>query len=211
MSVTVIIPAYNEEKYLGGVLAPLVETPEVTQVVVVSDGSTDNTVAVAQSFGVEVIALPENIGKGGAIAEGLKNAKEEVVLFLDADLIGLTARHVQQLVQPVLKGEADMTVGVFEGGRLATDWAQVITPFLSGQRCLKREWALKIRNLEKTGFGVEVALTQFAQENNLTVKEVTLTDMSHVMKEEKLGLVRGLAYRMKMYWEIAKNVHIGGE
>jgi len=211
MNVTVIIPAFNEERYLGGVLGPLTEIEEITQIVVVSDGSTDNTIAVAAEYGVEVVALAENIGKGGAMAEGLKRADAEIVLFLDADLIGLNQQHVQQMIQPVIQGEADMTIGIFEGGRLATDMAQVIAPFLSGQRCLKKHWAEQIRNLEKTGFGVEAALTQFAQDNNLVVQEVTLADMSHVMKEEKLGLVRGFAYRMKMYWEIAKNVHIGGE
>lgn len=210
MSVTVVIPAFNEEKYLGGVLSPLLEVAEISQIIVVSDGSTDNTVAVAQAYGVEVMALSENMGKGGAMAVGLKKAQEEVVLFLDADLIGLNRQHVQQLIQPVLKGEADMTIGIFEGGRLATDMAQVIAPFLSGQRCLKKKGATQIRNLEKTGFGAEAAFTQFAWDNNLVVQEITLTDMSHVMKEEKMGLVRGFAYRLKMYWEIAKNVRIGG-
>ena len=210
MTVTVVIPAFNEERYLGGVLDPLVEIAEISQIIVVSDGSTDNTVAVAQAYNVEVIALSENIGKGGAMAIGLKRAQEEVVLFLDADLIGLSHHHVQQMIQPVVTGKADMTIGIFEGGRLATDMAQVIAPYLSGQRCVKKKWAEQIRDFEKSGFGAEAALTQFAIENDLIVEEVTLADMSHVMKEEKLGLVRGFAYRMKMYWEIAKNVRIGG-
>jgi len=42
------------------------------------------------------------------------------------------------------------------------------------------------------------------------VKQVYLSEMSHVMKEEKYGIVRGFAYRMKMYWEIAKKVRMGG-
>lgn len=210
MSVSVVIPALNEDKYLGGVISPLLGVEEITQIIVVSDGSTDNTVAVAKSYNVEVIELSENIGKGGAIAVGLKKTSEDIVLLLDADLIGLTENHIRQMIMPVIHNQADMTVGIFEGGRLATDMAQIIAPFLSGQRCLKKKWAEQIRNLDQTGFGVEAALTQFAQENNLIVKEVTLADMSHVMKEEKLGLVRGFAYRMKMYWEIAKNVRIGG-
>lgn len=211
MSVTVIIPAYNEEKYLGGVLLPLKEVGEITQIVVVSDGSTDGTVNVALSTGVDVIDLKENLGKGGAMAQGLKSAQEEVILFLDADLIGLTPRHINDLIQPVLNDEADMSIGIFDGGRLVTDMAQVIAPFLSGQRCMKKKWLVQFENMDNTGFGIEAALTAFAEEQGLRISEITLHNMSHVMKEEKHGLVRGFAYRMKMYWEVAKKVRMGGD
>lgn len=210
MKVTVVIPAYNEEKYLAGVLEPLKKLEDISQIIVVSDGSTDNTVQVAEKCGVQVIVLSENIGKGGAMAVGVNSAQEEIILFLDGDLIGLTEEHVQGLIVPVLSDEIDMTIGIFEHGRLATDFAQVLTPFLSGQRCIKKKWLYEIKDLAKTGFGVETALTNFAHEHNLRIKEVHLADMSHVMKEEKLGLIKGFAYRLKMYWEIAKNVRIGG-
>jgi len=210
MSVTAIIPAYNEEKYIGGVLAPLLEIKQVSQIIVVSDGSTDNTAPEARKWGVDVIELPENTGKGGAMSVGFKAAREEAILFLDADLIGLTRSHVLDLINPVLNDEVDMTIGIFENGRLSTDMAQVIAPFLSGQRCIKKESLCEFTGWEDAGFGVETALTLFAQEHNLRIRQVTLPAMSHVMKEEKLGLVRGFAYRMKMYWEIARKVRKGG-
>lgn len=210
MCVSVIIPAYNEEKYLSGVISPLKEIELISQIIVVSDGSTDDTVIIARSWGVHVIALENNMGKGGAMAIGLSEAREDIVLFLDADLIGLTTKHILDLITPICNDEADMTIGVFDNGRLATDVAQVIAPFLSGQRCLRKKWLEHIPNLEEAGFGVETALTIFAYQHNLRVTEVTMSDMSHIMKEEKLGFIRGFAYRMKMYWEIAKNVRIGG-
>lgn len=204
MSVTTIIPAYNEGRYINRVLAPLKEVPIISQIIVVSDGSTDNTVGEALKWDVEVVDLPVNIGKGGAMAAGFKAAREEIILFLDADLIGLTAQHITDLVMPVLRNEADMSVGIFENGRLTTDMAQVITPFLSGQRCISKKCLSRFDDWEDAGFAVEAALTRFAQQNNLRVAHVNLSGMSHVMKEEKLGLVRGFAYRMKMYWEIAR-------
>ena len=69
----------------------------------------------------------------------------------------------------------------------------------------------QIDNLAISGFGVEIVLNHFAEQNKLPIKIVHLPNMSHVMKEEKLGLVRGFAYRMKMYWEIAKSVRMGGK
>ena len=157
-----------------------------------------------------VIELHKNGGKGAALAQGLQATREDVVLFLDADLIGLTERHVLDLIKPVLNNQADMTVGIFENGRPATDMAQVISPYLSGQRCLKKIWLEQIDNLADSGFGVEAVLNYYARRHKLGVLQVTLPRMSHVMKEEKLGLFRGIVFRMKMYWEIMKNIRIGG-
>ncbi|NLX91236.1 MAG: glycosyltransferase family 2 protein [Firmicutes bacterium] len=204
MDIMAIIPAYNEERTIGNVLSALKEVSLVKKIIVVSDGSTDNTVQVARSYGVEVVELEENRGKGGALKAGLDNAKADVVLFLDADLLGLTPSHVYNLLYPVINGEADMTIGIFEKGRIATDLAQKMAPYLSGQRALKFHLLEQISDLDVARFGVEVALNRFMESSKITVKEVLLRDMSHVMKEEKLGVWKGMAARMKMYWEIIK-------
>ncbi|MGI6587779.1 MAG: glycosyltransferase family 2 protein [Peptococcia bacterium] len=210
MSVTTIIPAYNEGKYISNVLKSLQNVEEITQIIVVSDGSTDNTVQEALNWGAQVIALQENIGKGGALNIGLQYSLEDIVLFLDADLLGLTEQHILDLISPVINGQAEMTVGIFENGRLVTDMAQVLSPYLSGQRCIKKRCLEQIEDLAISGFGAETVLTHYAQQKKLQTVYVQLPKMSHVMKEEKLGLVKGFAYRMKMYWEIAKKVRMGG-
>ena len=204
METIAIIPAYNEEKNIGHVLSVLKDVALIKKVIVVSDGSTDDTVNVAKSYGVEIIELMENRGKGGAIKAGLDNFQADVVLFLDADLLGLTEKHVLNLVEPVINDEADMTIGIFEKGRIATDLAQKMAPYLSGQRALKFSLLEKISDLDVARFGVELALNRFMESSNIRVKEVLLYDMSHVMKEEKMGVWKGMAARMKMYWEIIK-------
>ena len=204
METIAIIPAYNEEKNIGHVLSVLKDVALINKVIVVSDGSTDDTVNVAKSYGVEIIELMENRGKGGALKAGLDNFQADVVLFLDADLLGLTEKHVLNLVEPVINDEADMTIGIFEKGRIATDLAQKMAPYLSGQRALKFSLLEKISDLDVARFGVELALNRFMESSNIRVKEVLLYDMSHVMKEEKMGVWKGMAARMKMYWEIIK-------
>jgi len=202
--VSVVIPAYNEEETIGDIVSVLVPIQEL-EIIVVCDGCTDNTAEVAKKAGADiVIEIPQNIGKGGAMMAGVRKAKSNVILFLDADLIGLTSDHVISLITPVVTGKADMTVGIFEKGRVATDFAQTIAPFLSGQRAVRRELLEGMSDLDASRFGVEIALTRFAVENNLRVQEVVLRDMSHRMKEEKLGLVKGIAARLRMYWEIAQ-------
>jgi glycosyltransferase involved in cell wall biosynthesis len=182
----------------------------VEQVVVVSDGSTDRTVEVARNKGAEVVELSSNIGKGGALYRGLEYIRTDVVLLLDADLVGLQEFHVKDLVEPVLKEEADITIGVFEKGRLATDFAQKIAPFLSGQRAIRADLLQNISDMEVSRFGVEVAINRYIRRNGVRVKLVNLPGLTHVMKEEKFGLVKGFKERMKMYWEILKNVYQGG-
>lgn len=204
MNVIAIIPAYNEEKTIGEVLTVLKEIDVIDRIVVVSDGSTDGTVDVAREFDVHVIELYENMGKGGAMKAGFESAEAEVILFLDADLLGLTSHHVHALLEPVLTGEAEMTLGIFGGGRMVTDLAQKVAPYLSGQRAVRRSLLEQISDMDIARFGVEVALTRQIENQDIRVKEVVLTDMSHVMKEEKLGIVKGLAARIKMYWEIVK-------
>lgn len=202
--VSVVIPALNEEETVAPIIELLVSIDLLEEVIVVCDGCTDNTAMLARDAGARVIELTQNVGKGGAMMVGVRAAGTDVILFLDADLIGLSEEGVIDLVTPVLEGRADMTVGIFEKGRVATDFAQTVAPFLSGQRAVRRSLLEGMSDLDASRFGVEIALTRYAVENDLVVEEIELKDMSHRMKEEKLGIVKGVAARMRMYWEIAQ-------
>ena len=206
MKATAIVPAFNEENNIGNVLQVLVKVDLLGEIIVVDDGSADKTAEISASYGVRVIRLNQNLGKGGAMMKGVQAATFPNLLFLDADLIGLTKEHVVSLLTPVIADECIMTIGIFEKGRFATDLAQFLAPFLSGQRAVKMDLFYKTCDLNATRFGVEVALTKYADDYALMVEEIVLKELTHVMKEEKLGLVKGMAARMKMYWEIAKFV-----
>jgi glycosyltransferase involved in cell wall biosynthesis len=213
MKVAAVIPAYNEELTISDVIATLHQVPFVTEILVVSDGSDDRTALAARRAGAAVIEHEQNQGKAGAMRTGVAATTAEVILFLDADLIGLSPAHVQALLLPVMQGEADMTVGIFDEGRLTTDLAQLVAPYLSGQRALKRYiWDSMFTDemdTELSRFGIEVALTRHVKGGGYPVMEVALEEMSHRMKEEKLGLVKGMAARLKMYYEILKYAQKG--
>lgn len=204
MRTACIIPAFNEEKTIKDVIEVVKSVKIIDEVIVVSDGSKDNTAKISRDMGVFTIEYEENKGKGAALKAGIDNANADILLFLDADLIGLTKQHVISLLEPVINDEADMTIGIFSNGRLATDLAQKVAPHLSGQRAIKKEIITNISNIDMTRYGVEVALTKLVEKENYRVKTVELKDMTHIMKEEKLGFKKGIAARMKMYWEIVK-------
>lgn len=207
MKVSAIVPAYNEVERIGAVLVTLCAAPSVEEVIVVDDGSTDGTAEVALGLGVKVVSLPKNRGKAAALDAGVCAANGDVLLFLDADLTGLRPEHVEHLISAYRQGDADMVIGVFREGRAGTDLSMRIVPFFSGQRVLSRElWERFREKAEELEFGVEMALTKLALREGWRQKRVALEGVSHIRKEEKLGLYAGVAARMRMYWDILRSL-----
>lgn len=110
--IRIVIPAYDEADSLEGVLGDL-RAAVPYEVLVVDDGSADRTAAIARASGVRCLALPCNLGYGGAVQSGLEIALEDgcdVVVLFDAD-----GQHpadaVDRVLAPVLAGEADVAIG----------------------------------------------------------------------------------------------------
>lgn len=200
-SVAVLIPAYREAEHIGPVVSAALAA-ELGRVLVVDDGSDDGTAQAARRAGAEVVELTDNCGKGGALAAGAETLSESILVLLDADLVGLKPEHIQALVEPVLKGEAEMSRGAFQGGRWGTSAAQQMAPQLTGQRAILRERLLAVPGLASSRYGVEVAITRAAKEGDWRCVDVPLAGVSQVTKEEKRGFFKGLMLRLKMYRDI---------
>jgi glycosyltransferase involved in cell wall biosynthesis len=201
--VAIIIPAYNEEARIARVLKAATASAYASEVIVVSDGSFDGTARVARQIpGVRVIDLPYNHGKGGAMAEGVRGTRAPFIAFVDADLDGLEGRHIDDIIRPILAHQCDMCVGIFRGGKVWSDTAQRVSPYLSGQRAMRRELFESIPYIEDLRMGVEIALNQAAKRRRARVLRVVLHGVSNCHKEQKLGFVKGLQARGKMYMEI---------
>jgi glycosyltransferase involved in cell wall biosynthesis len=204
MRVAALVPAYNEERTIRHTIHILQHIQEIDEIIVVNDGSQDRTAEiVAEELGVILLNLPENRGKGGAIRAGLDRTRAEVILLLDADLIGLSRQHVLDLLAPVLEGRAKTTMGVFTGGRTMTDLAQKLAPKLSGQRAILRDVISKI-DIADARYGVEVAINLYLEERGIPIYEVELPNMTHHTKEEKMGFMKGLGARFVMYYDVVK-------
>ncbi len=216
--IAVLIPAYNEEERIGAVLDLVTQIPFINQIVVVNDGSKDKTAQVAEKYPkVLLVSYSYNKGKAFALREGLKVIDKEITLFLDADLIGLTIKHVKDLATPVVFNRTTTTVGNFQGGRLRTDVGQILWgKDLSGQRAAKTEFWLKVFNeiddkeIEKLGFGIEQRITSYIKTNKVDVEYILLEGLTHIMKEEKNGMkgVFGKQGRIQMYWDIGAELFV---
>ncbi len=191
MTVSVIIPAYNESKTVKHVVDVVKSLDYILETIVVDDGSTDGTGRIAEEAGAKVIRHPKNRGKGAAIKTGFKNSKGDVAVFLDADLHNLTVDQVEKIIKPILDGEADITKTKFkrEAGRVTQLTAKPLLNFffpevkfdqpLSGQFAAKRSFLNSIK-LEDD-YGVDVGIVLDANVRGMRVKEVDIGHIDHVL------------------------------
>lgn len=222
--VAAIVPAYNEAGRIGDVLRAVAASSQVDEIIVVADGCLDSTAEEARGVAarieelfsrrvpLRVYEIKENLGKGGAMTYGAHRTDAEVLLFLDADLIGLAPSQVDTLLEPMLAASpadrADMTLGLFGAprGGVFGWWLGIChrnLAAITGQRAIRRCVFLAIPDLTRSRFGVEVAITRYVRAWKLRVTGVPLNGVTHPIKEEKIGVWRGLQHRANMYGEIA--------
>jgi len=204
MKVAAIIPAYNEEKGIADVLKAVTGASLPNEVIVVSDGSTDKTVEVAKTFPVNVIEQVPNQGKAAAMLKGVENTDAEILVFVDADLVGLTPELVDSLIRPIIEDQAEVTMGLFQDGKFSTDLAQMIFPFLTGQRAMKRSVWEGARVKKNSQYGVEVYLTKYMAKQNLRAENILLKGCTQLFKEQKGQAFEGFGRRLKMTFDIVK-------
>lgn len=203
MLVSAIIPAYNEQKTIYNLVRILKHSGLFSEVIVVSDGSKDRTSYLAKSAGAKVLNLSKNLGKGEALTAGVKEAKEKILLFFDADLSNVHKKHLEDLINPILNDEADMVIGIQPKYKDVYALNQSI-PRISGQRALKREIFESVAPDLLTGYQVEEALNDYCEVKNLRVQTIVLDGLEHLQKMFKSNFFVGLGGYIKMDWQLLK-------
>ncbi len=111
---SIVIPVYNEIRTVGRVISRVAALPLNTEIVLIDDCSTDGTREVLQTLqgldGFRIILKEKNAGKGAALRTGFEHATGDFVVIQDADL-EYDPRDIPQLIQPLLRGEADIVYG----------------------------------------------------------------------------------------------------
>ncbi len=211
--VSVVIPAFNEADRIHHVFQSLSGIDYIDEIIVVDDGSIDDTTLVVNEYHkrdprITLITNPSNLGKGQAVYSGVHASRNSVILMLDADLQKLTSAQIDLLCQPVLNGQQDMTIGVFKKGQWASDFSHWITPWLSGQRCLRTELFNVLNPEAASGYGLETALTIASHQYQWRVKRISLVGVSHPPSEIHRGSIKGFLNRLKMYIQIIRSWYI---
>lgn len=191
LTVTVVIPAYNEEETVAHVVKTVMSCRCVNEVIVVDDGSSDKTYDEASSAGANVIRHENNQGKGAALSTGFKNATGDIIAFVDADLHNLTKKQVEVMIEPIINGKTDITKTKFkrEAGRVTELTAKPLLNFffpeinfdqpLSGQFAAKKSTLTKMK-FEKD-YGVDAGIVLDADVQGLRIDEVDIGHIEHEM------------------------------
>ncbi|MDD3024820.1 MAG: glycosyltransferase family 2 protein, partial [Syntrophomonadaceae bacterium] len=182
-------------------------------IIVVNDGSSDNTAELARAEGVFLLDIKQNCGKGGAMNAALPHIDTDIIVFLDADL-GESAKQADLLIKPVMDGKADLCIAAFppprkKGGlglvkgtaarALAKAGNMKSTAPLSGQRAMTRAVLQAVTPFNE-GYGVELGMSIIALKNGFRIMEVPTT-MSH---KETGRDYKGFVHRGKQFVDVLK-------
>lgn len=199
--VCAIIPALNEETTVASVVRAAKNASLIDDVWVVSDGSTDKTAACAKEAGAQVVVHATPQGKAQAMQAGVEASGADVLVFLDADLIGLTSAHVDALASAVCRGEVMMHVGLRDRGAFLTELTRVL-PLIAGERALTRRAWMAVPTSLKQGYMIEIALNQTVRHLGGSIRRTALAGLTFRRKHQKVSLLRAGQGYVKMWMDI---------
>lgn len=206
--ISVIIPALNEESTIGQVIARIINTPQLAEVIVVDDKSMDDTVAVARKAGATVITSTK-LGKGASMKDGVLTARSEVIVFLDADILTYPDNVVEILAEPILSGEADFVKSYFarQSGRVTElvakpllsilqpdfpKFHQPLSGMIAGKKSLFGQCEFE------DGYGIDIGILLDMHRLGVRISEVCLGKLENRLQPlEQLG---------KMSREVARTI-----
>lgn len=187
--VSVVIPVLNESRRIQSVVRLALANPLVGEVLVIDDGSIDDTPELAEAAGARVLTSTM-LGKGMSMEDGLRAARHDTLLYLDGDLAGLQEDLVERMTAPVLQGWADFVKARFSrrAGRVTVLTAQPLlrTYFpelarveqpLGGIVAARRELLERVRF--ENDYGVDIGLLIDAAAMNARIAEIDIGSLDH--------------------------------
>lgn len=222
-SVSIVIPAYNEEKTIGYVIEKTTKVMDSLglpyEIIVVDDGSIDRTRENASNYKVKVLFNERNMGKGYALRRGFRSARGNIIITMDADG-SHDPKEIPLLIKPALEG-ADMVAGSrFLGGQkgytsklhilgnkiinmiIMVMTRKMITDSQTGLRAIRRE-ALKKISLDSNGFEIETEITVKMLKNGFRLQEIPIDCKK---REQGRSRIRTLHDSIKIFKTIVKSV-----
>ena len=207
VALSCIIPAYNEADRIGAVLEIVSRHPLINEIIVVDDGSADDTSRIAREFiSIQVITKSVNQGKSKAVCDGIRASHGSVLLLLDADLVGLSAEQLTELITPVIEDRADFSISL-RGNALAP-WRWLGLDYVSGERVLNRDiFVEKLDELDALpAFGLEVYINKLLTMRRSRIKVVRWDNVQSPYKIRKYGFWTGAAAEVRMLLNIAQTI-----
>ena len=206
--ISCIVCAYNEGPRIGAVLEVAAAHPLIAEVIVVDDGSVDDTAQVVARYPrVRLIPHARNQGKSRAVATGVEAARHDLLMLLDADLKGLRPADLTALAAPVLGGGARVSLSLRRNRLALFRWFGI--DFVSGERVVdKRLLADVLQDIHALPrFGIEVFMNKRIIAARLPVAIANWRTVTQSRKTEKLGWWRGVLAEWRMVFDLMDAVY----
>ncbi len=199
VSMSCVVCAYNEADSLSDILRAVDGHPLFSEVIVVDDGSTDNTADIARTFpDVRLISYAKNCGKTHALSLGITAASGDFLMLIDADLKGLKASNIFALAEPVLAGRAMVSISL-RANSLGL-YRALGLDFVSGERVLPaaliKPHVPHMQRLPR--WGAEAFMNGLITQAGLPIAVVEWSDVFNIRKAEKIGAWRGALAELSM-------------
>ena len=216
-TLTIVVPAFNEEKTIGAVLTRLFEcVPDVFEVLVVDDASRDGTAEQCRLFAereprVRVLSHPQNLGKTAALKTAFAQTRGDIIVIQDADL-EYDPQEIPALIEPIVAGKADVCLGsrflVRKAGRvlyfrhfIANKLLTFLSNILTDLNLTDIETGYKAARgvifrcmvIESRGFGFEIEFVAKCRKLNARIYEVPISYYGRTYEEgKKIGVKDGI-------------------
>lgn len=172
----------------------------VRDVIVVDDGSTDATAELAEAAGAIVVRRQGGGSKAHAMAAGVAASDADAILFVDADVLGLTIAHLDAICAPVVERRAAMSLGTFDYGF----WNRLVLRFppTTGERIVPR-WVFEaIPPSKLDGYTIEIRINEVVCEARLPIVARVMAGVTHRTKRDKFGPLEGWRRTWRMFWDL---------
>lgn len=187
--ISCIVPVYNNEETILHVLTTLLSCSKIGEVIVVDDCSSDRSASLITSLvsRIKFIRNAQNLGKGGAIVEGLRVSRGDAILTCDADLSRLNIQHLEALISEYQSGSYDMVIAGREKGH---GWGSLMSK-VSGERIFQKNVILPYLDLiAAQGNGVEQIINYAHRKKSVRI--IIARDVGHILKFQKAGVIGSL-------------------
>lgn len=201
-TIDAVIPARDEAPTVAAVVAACLGCAHVREVIVVDDGSSDATAELAAAAGAKVVQreFEREGSKAMAMEAGVAVSDAEAILFVDADLLGITSAHLDDICRPYLEGRATMSLGIFDYGILSR--LVLRFPPTTGERVVPR-WVFEaVPPSKRQGYLIEIMLNEVVTEARLPISSRVMTGVTHRTKRDKFGRLEGYRRTWRMFWDL---------
>jgi glycosyltransferase involved in cell wall biosynthesis len=209
-----VIPARNEELTVASVVEACLGCSYLREVIVVDDGSTDDTAVRAAAAGAKVVrrgdladasgpvgASPPLPGsKAHAMEAGVEASDAGAILFVDADLLGITSAHLDDICRAYVETDAVMSIGCFDYGLLNPLVLRL--PPTTGERIIPRWVFESVPPHKRDGYTIEMMINEVIAEGRCPTVARVMRGVTHRTKRQKFGFLHGYRRTWEMFWDI---------